>query len=103
MRRKHATASVRLQANAWATEDILPAGLSVVTPNARPVSGSTLADAPSVLTESSEALTSLLEDKEVKDEAGEGNGIGDCSPTESNNNEYNMRADEVDDVEVEAL
>jgi hypothetical protein len=56
MRRKHATASVRMHANAWASEDLLPAGLAVTPSSAaqRPCSLSSAGDPPSVLSESTD-------------------------------------------------
>jgi hypothetical protein len=64
MRRKHATASVRLHANAWTSEDVLPAGLAVASSASsassasavpRPCSLSSAGDPPSVLSESTDA------------------------------------------------
>jgi hypothetical protein len=61
MRRKHATASVRLQANAWAAEDLLPEGLSLLAPATRPCSLSSAGDQPSILSEGMSSVEGILE------------------------------------------
>jgi hypothetical protein len=61
MRRKHATASVRLQANAWAAEDLLPEGLSLHAPATRPYSLSSTGDQPSILSDGMSSVEGILE------------------------------------------
>jgi len=96
MRRKHATASVRLQANAWATEDILPAGLSVSTPSTRPISGSsTQGDPTSVLTENSEALSSVVADAD--DQESKGGNAGEAEKKEAEKKDENIVVQIVDE------